>query len=61
MESAQQKGGTYVRGPFMKDFSIIIQIQWKFHSAPIQIAPEWLLWNFAHEWQLCWYAAVELH
>ena len=33
---------------FTNDFSIVIQIQWKFHSALIQVFHKWLLWNFAH-------------
>ena len=30
------------------DFSIVIQIRWKFHSALIQVVVKWSLWNFAH-------------
>ena len=30
------------------DFSITIQIWWKFHSAFIRVVVKWLQWNFAH-------------
>ena len=33
---------------FTNDFSIIIKIWWKFHSALIQVEVKWLLQNFAH-------------
>ena len=33
---------------FMNDFSIEIQIQWKFNSTLIQVVVKWLLWDFAH-------------
>ena len=36
------------RAHFTNDFSVIIQIQWKFHSALIHVAGKWRLWNFAH-------------
>ena len=32
---------------FANDFSTVIQIQWKFHSALITVIKKWLLWNFA--------------
>ena len=34
---------------FRKDISIVIQIQWKFHFALIQVVRKWMLWNFAHD------------
>ena len=33
---------------FTNNFSILIQIRWKIHSAPIQVVIKWLLRNFAH-------------
>ena len=33
---------------FNNKFSIVIQIQWKFYPAAIQVVGKWLLWNFAH-------------
>ena len=32
---------------FANDFSIVVQIRWNFHSALIQVAVKWSLWNFA--------------
>ena len=32
---------------FTNDFSIIIQIRWKFPNALIQVVEQWSLWNFA--------------
>ena len=60
------------RGHFTNDFFGLIQIRWKFHSAPIQVILKWSLWNFAHGTtvQLSWllhnyvallYPGMELH
>ena len=57
---------------FKNDFSILIQIRWKFHSALIQVIVKWMLWNFAHDMTvvlLChvqnfvviWYPIMDLH
>ena len=34
---------------FTNDFSIVIQIRWKFHSALIKVFEKWSLWNLAHD------------
>ena len=39
---------TLTWGPFHERFSIVIQIQWQFHSALIQVLVKWSLCNFAH-------------
>ena len=44
---AKQSSGAH----FTKDFSIGMQIWWKFYSALIQLIIKWWLGNFA--WQLC--------
>ena len=57
---------------FMHNFSFVIQIQWKFHSALIQVVVKWSLWNFASGrtavlwWQVqnfvvVWYPTPVLH
>ena len=33
---------------FTHDFSMVIQIQWKFYPTPMKVVTEWSLWNFAN-------------
>ena len=57
---------------FTNNFSTVIQIWWKFHSALTQIVVKWLLWNFAHGktavllWRVrnsvaIWHPTMDLH
>ena len=40
----------WLLGPILqKDFSIVIQIPWKFDSALIEVVAKWSLSNFAHD------------
>ena len=54
------------------DFSIVIQIRWKFHSALIQVVVKWSIWSFAHgttaalSWHVqdfvtIWYPTINLY
>ena len=63
---------TFPEAYFMNDLSIFIQIQWKFHSAVIQVLVKWSLWIFAHAttivlpWHVqqfvaTWHLTMELH
>ena len=57
---------------FPNEFSIVIQIRWKFHSTLFEVVVKWSLWHFAHgtiavlSWhvQNCiaiWYTTMSLH
>ena len=49
------------------DFSVVIQIRWKFHAVHIRDLVKWSLWNFAHGTtfvQNCvtiWFPTMKLH
>ena len=46
--TANTTNATFCSCLFTNDFSIIIQIRWKFHSALIHVVMKKSLWNFSH-------------